>query len=114
MQDITLDATNKILGRLASEIAILLRGKDLPTFAPNRIPARKITIKNAAAIKVTGQKMTQKIYYRHSMYPGGLKARTFAQVQARNPARVLELAVYGMLPKNRLRAQMMKSLTIEP
>jgi len=114
MDNITLDAANKILGRLASEIANLVRGKDLPTFAPNRIPARKITVKNAAAIKVTGQKMTQKMYYRHSMYPGGLKARTFAQVQARNPARVLELAVYGMLPKNRLRAQMMKNLIILP
>mgnify|MGYP001605867350 FL=1 len=112
MDDITIDAANQILGRVASNVALLLMGKDLPSFAPNRIPDRRIVVKNAGSVKVTGQKAEAKLYYRHSMYPGGLKSITFEAQMRKDSRKVVEWAVYGMLPKNRLRSQMMKHLTI--
>ncbi len=112
MEDIHIDASNKILGRLATTIAHLLRGKDLPQFAPNRFPERKVIVKNADKIKVTGDKMNQKEYAHYSGYPGGLKTLTLEQMFKRNPSRVIEKAVYGMLPKNKLRARMMRQLLI--
>lgn len=114
MQEITIDATNQILGRIASQIAMLLMGKDSAAFVPYRIPERMIIVKNVARIKVTGRKATDKLYQRHSMYPGGLKSVTLGQQMERDPRKVLEWAVYGMLPKNKLRSQMMKNLKIHP
>jgi len=112
-QEIETDASNQILGRLASKIAFLLRGKDLPDFAPNRIPSRKIIVVNGDKVKVSGKKMKQKLYIRHSGYLGHLKEIPFEDMMKRNPKRVLEWAVYGMLPKNKLRAKMMKNLIIK-
>lgn len=112
VQEITIDAKDQVLGRLATKVADLLRGKDRVDFQPNKIPDRKIIVENAGSIKVTGQKLTDKVYYRHSMYPGAIKGLTLQQVLERHPKRALEWAVYGMLPKNRLRAQMMKNLIL--
>lgn len=110
--EITIDASGRILGRLASEIALLLRGKDDPNFAPNQYPERKIVITNLEKIKVTGKKAKQKLYKTHSGYLGHLKEVSYEDMFGRNPKRVLEWAVYGMLPKNRLRARMMQNLEI--
>ncbi|MBI3335842.1 MAG: 50S ribosomal protein L13 [Candidatus Portnoybacteria bacterium] len=112
MKELRIDAANQILGRLASRIALLLRGKDLAAFAPNLFPQRKIIVTGADKLKVTGDKMDQKLYTRHSGYPGGLKTLPLKEVFKRDPRRVLEWAVYGMLPKNRLRAKMMNNLVI--
>lgn len=112
MEDIHIDASNKHLGRLATTIAHLLCGKDLPQFAPNRFPERKIIVENADKVKVTGDKMRQKQYAHYSGYPGGIKILTLEQMIERNPSRVLEKAVYGMLPKNKLRSRMIQQLII--
>lgn len=111
--DIVMDASGKILGRMASEIASLLRGKDIPNFAPNRYPERKIIVENIVNIKVTGEKAEQKLYKHHTGYPGGLKQLSFRQMFDRNPKKVLTRAVYGMLPKNKLRAHMMRNLEVK-
>ena len=97
---------------MASEIAILLRGKDYPNFAPNRYPERKIIVTNFEKIKVTGDKMKQKLYKTHSGYLGHLKEVSLENIFKQNPKRILERSVYGMLPKNRLRARMMQNLEI--
>lgn len=110
---IHIDAAGQILGRLATKIALLLRGKDKSSFVPNKIPERVIYVEHANAINVTGRKIQQKMYHRHSMYPGGLKSISFEQMMERDPQRILEWAVYGMLPKNRLRARMMQNLIIK-
>lgn len=113
MQEIIIDASDKILGRVATQVALLLMGKDLANFAPNRIPDRFIVVKNVSNIKITGAKATDKLYHSHSMYPGALKSISFETQMRKDPRKVLEWAVYGMLPKNRLRSQMMKHLTIK-
>jgi large subunit ribosomal protein L13 len=112
MEEITIDAKNQILGRLATQVATLLRGKDLATFAPNKIPERKVVISNVKNLKFTGNKIEQKMYTTHSGYPGGIRQIPLSKMLEKHPERVLEWAVYGMLPKNRLRAQMMKNLDI--
>lgn len=96
------DATDLPLGRLASEVAQLLRGKHKPTFAPHMDMGDYVVIINAAAVAVTGAKADQKTYYRHSGYPGGLTETSFNDMLAKYPERVVEKAVKGMLPKNRL------------
>jgi large subunit ribosomal protein L13 len=96
------DATGQTLGRLASEVATLLRGKHKPTYAPHLDMGDYVVVVNSEKIRVTGRKRQQKMYYRHSMYPGGLKVESLGKLLARRPTRVIERAVKGMLPHNRL------------
>ncbi len=106
------DATGKTLGRLASEIAKILRGKHKPIYTPHVDCGDFVIVVNADKIRVTGRKLDQKIYYRHSGYPGGLKSITLRDQLARHPERVIELAVRGMLPRNRLGRRMIKKLKV--
>lgn len=106
------DADGKNLGRLASEIAIVLRGKNKPQYTPHVDTGDFVVVVNAEKIAVTGNKLTGKVYYRHSGYPGGLKSRTLGQMLERRPTEVLRKAVKGMLPKNRLAAQQLGKLKI--
>lgn len=107
-----LDAKNKVLGRLAGEIAILLRGKNKPQFVLYEDRGDWVVVVNARQIRVTGKKAEQKKYYRHSGYPGGLKTETFKKVFGRDPSLVLKRAVRGMLPDNKLRKPMLRRLKI--
>jgi len=109
-----IDATDKTLGRVAAQVANLLMGKHKPIYAPHIDTGDYVVITNAARVKVTGKKAEQKIYYRHSGYPGGLKSPSFKELFAQNPARVIELAVKGMLPHNRLGRAMFKKLKVYP
>lgn len=97
-----IDATDKTLGRLASEAASILRGKHKPQFTPHVDAGDFVIIINAEKIHLTGKKLQNKKYYRHSLYPGGLKVTTAGQLLQTKPERVLEFAVHGMLPKTRL------------
>ena len=97
-----IDADNMVLGRLATEIATILRGKHKPTFTPHMNCGDFVVVVNAEKIAVTGNRLDQKKYYRHSQYPGGLRTETLRQVLARHPDRVIQSAVLGMLPQNRL------------
>jgi large subunit ribosomal protein L13 len=106
------DASGKTLGRLASQVAKLLMGKHKPIYVPYLDTGDYVVVVNAARVSVTGKKAEQKIYYRHSGYPGGLKSYTFEELSARHPTRVIELAVKGMLPKNRLGRAMFKKLKV--
>ena len=106
----TVDAKDQILGRLATQVASLLRGKQRTDFAPNKDIGDVVVIKNVDKIKVTGKKYTDKIYYRHTGYMGGLKEATYKKVFERDPSEVLKKAVYGMLPKNKLRDKQIKRL----
>ena len=106
---VVIDATDVVLGRLASHTAALLRGKHKPTFAPHMDSGDFVIIVNADKVALTGQKAAQKKAYRHSGYPGGLKATTYSELLEKNPARAVEKAVRGMLPKNSIgRAQLRK------
>lgn len=107
-----IDATGKILGRLATEVAKILMGKNKPAYVPYLDMGDFVTITNAAKIKVSGKKFKDKIYYRNSGYPGGQKSEKFNEVLVRRPKFVIEHAVRGMLPKNRLGEQMIKKLTV--
>ncbi|MFC1964548.1 50S ribosomal protein L13 [Chloroflexota bacterium] len=107
-----IDASDKILGRLATQIAHLLIGKHKPIFSPNQDTGDFVIIINAAKVRVTGNKTKQKIYYRHSGYPGGLKSITLEKMMQTHPTRVIEHAVKGMLPHTRLNARMMKRLRV--
>ena len=98
----TVDATDLPLGRLASEVARVLRGKHKPQFTPHLDTGDHVIVLNAAQVAVTSGKSEQKIYYRHSGYPGGIKAESFARLRERRPEAIVERAVRGMLPKNRL------------
>jgi large subunit ribosomal protein L13 len=109
----TIDATDKSLGRLAAEIAKLLRGKHKPDFAPYRDMGDFVVVKNVEKIKITGKKLKQKVYYRHSGYPGGLKQIPMGRLFKENPGEVLKKAVWGMLPKNKLRKKMIKRLKFQ-
>lgn len=106
------DATDKTLGRLATEVASILRGKKKPIFTPHEDTGDYVIVVNAAKVKVTGKKLDQKIYYRHSEYVGGLKETTLRTMLATKPERVIELAVKGMLPKGPLGRQMYKKLYV--
>ena len=109
---VIVDATDKVLGRLASKIADKLRGKDKPIFTPHVDCGDFVVVVNAEKIKVTGNKFEDKKYYSHSSYPGGLKTKTFKDMNSTKPERVIELAVKGMLPKNKLSNQIIKKLKI--
>jgi large subunit ribosomal protein L13 len=106
------DATDVPLGRLASQVAQVLRGKHKPTYAPHMDGGDFVVIVNAAAVHVSGDKEIEKIYYRHSGYPGGLRAETLSEVRRSHPERIVEVAVRGMLPKNRLGRQMARKLKV--
>ena len=106
------DATGHTLGRLASEVASVLRGKNKPIFTPHMDCGDYVIIVNADKIKVTGKKMDQKIYYNHSDYVGGMKETTLAELLAKKPEKVIELAVKGMLPKGPMGRDMIKKLHV--
>ncbi|MBE5871680.1 MAG: 50S ribosomal protein L13 [Lachnospiraceae bacterium] len=106
------DATDMTLGRLASEVAKVLRGKNKPIFTPHIDTGDYVIIINAAKVKVTGRKLDQKIYYHHSDYVGGMKETTLREMMAKKPERVVELAVKGMLPKGPLGRQMYTKLHV--
>lgn len=106
------DAKDKTLGRLATEVARILRGKHKPIYAPHMDTGDYVIIINCEKIRVTGDKLDSKMYYRHSGYPGGLKSVTLRQQLDRYPERVLHAAVRGMLPKNKLGRRMIKKLKI--
>ena len=108
-----IDATDKVLGRLATRIAILLQGKNKPDFESYKDMGDIIVVKNVSKIKITGKKARQKKYYHHSGFPGGLKEVSFKKIFERNPGEVLRRAVSGMLPKNKLRAKRIKRLRFE-
>lgn len=108
-----IDATDQPLGRLASRIALILHGKNTPKFQPHILPGEKVIVSNVQKIKLTGGKMEQKKYYHYSGYPGGLKERKIKDVFRKNPNEVLRKAVWGMLPKNRLRKEMIKNLIFD-
>ncbi|HEX7098979.1 MAG TPA: 50S ribosomal protein L13 [Acidimicrobiia bacterium] len=106
------DATDLPLGRLASEVAKILRGKHKPIYANHMDTGDHVVVVNAEKVAVTSEKAQQKIYYRHSGYPGGIKAETFASLIRRRPEAVIERAVRGMLPKNRLGRKMARKLKV--
>ena len=106
------DATDLPLGRLASEVAKILRGKHKPTFAPHMDGGDYVVVINAQKIAVTGGKAAQKMYYRHSGYPGGLSESGFEEMRAKHPERIVERAVRGMLPKNRLGRAIYRKLKV--
>jgi large subunit ribosomal protein L13 len=106
------DATDKVLGRLAAEIAKRLRGKHKAEYTPHVDTGDYIVVVNADKLRVTGDKATSKIYYRHSGFPGGIYERTFTELQNKFPGRVLETAVKGMLPKGPLGYAMLKKLKV--
>lgn len=108
-----LDATNKILGRLATEIAVLLRGKHTPRFDPAKLNINRVCVFNTDKIRVSGKKMQQKLYRRHSGYHGGLKEEKMESLFERDSELVLRKAVMGMLPKNRLRNKLIKNLILK-
>ena len=106
------DATGYTLGRLASEIAKVLRGKNKPIFTPHMDCGDYVIVVNASKIKVTGKKLDQKIYYNHSDYVGGMRETTLREMLAKKPEKVVELAVKGMLPKNSLGRKMLTKLKV--
>jgi large subunit ribosomal protein L13 len=106
------DATNQTLGRLASQVARILIGKHKPYFSPNMDTGDYVIIINAEKIRVTGRKLTDKLYYRHSGFPGGIKSMPLEDMLAKHPDRVLTLAIKNMLPHNRLGRQMMGKLKV--
>jgi large subunit ribosomal protein L13 len=109
---VLIDATDQVLGRVASEVAQILKGKRKPQYTPHVDTGDFVVIINAEKIKVTGAKATDKVYYRHSGYPGGLKEETFTEAMAKHPERIIERAVKGMLPKNTLGRAMYKKLKV--
>jgi len=106
------DASDKVLGRLATRIASYLRGKHKPRFTPNVDTGDFIVVVNAEKIRLTGRKLDQKVYYHHTGYPGGIKAETARKRLQRKPEEIIRSAVWGMLPKNRLGRAMLKKLKV--
>ena len=109
---VVFDASGKILGRFATKIADKLRGKDKPTFTPHVDGGDFVVVINADKVKVTGNKADQKKYYKHSLYPGGLKEKSYKEVLESTPERIIENAVKGMLPKNKLGKSIIKKLKV--
>ena len=109
---LVVDAQGKVLGRLAVQIASRLRGKHKPEYTPHVDTGDYVVVVNAAKLRVTGRKTENKIYYRHSGYPGGIKETNFAKLQATRPERVLQRAVKGMLPKGPLGYAMLRKLKV--
>lgn len=106
------DAQGKALGRLAAQVAAILRGKHNPKFTPNVDTGDHVVVINADKVRLTGRKATREMVYRHSMYPGGLKAVSMGELLAKQPAKLIERAVRGMLPHNRLGREMFQKLKV--
>ena len=106
------DAEDKVLGRLAVKIATILSGKDKAQYSPNADLGDFVVVVNAEKVKVTGNKFSQKNYYHHTGYPGGLKTKSFEKMQEDSPEKIIEKAVKGMLPKNKLANQIIKKLKV--
>ena len=106
------DAEGKTLGRLAAEVAKVLRGKNKPTFTPHVDTGDHVIVINAEKVRFTGKKLEQKTYFRHSGYPGGSTFVTLGNMLAKHPERIVEMAVRGMLPKNKLGAQIYRKLNV--
>lgn len=111
-EPVVISAEGKMLGRLATEVATILRGKDSIHFQPHRLSGRPVIVTHAKSIKVSGNKANQKVYYRHTGYIGNLKSVALKQVLEETPSRAIEAAVYGMLPANRLRRYWMLALSV--
>ena len=109
---LVIDAEDVVLGRLASQTAILLRGKHKPTYAPHVDGGDHVIIINAAKVALTGSKRDQKLAYRHSGYPGGLRATTYTELLEKNPEKAVEKAIRGMIPKNSLGRQVLSKLKV--
>ena len=109
-----LSAEGRVLGDIATEAAKILLGKNTPTFARNTVSNEKVVVTDAAKVVLTGNKESDKTYWRHSSYPGGLRAETAAEVRTKDPRRLVERAVWGMLPTNKLRKKIMTNLYIYP
>ena len=109
---VLVDAEGAVLGRLATQVAMILRGKNKPQFTPNSDCGDFVVVINADKVQLTGNKADQKVYYRHSGYNGGLKAESFRQAMAKHPEKVIERAVRGMLPKTALGGQQLKKLKV--
>jgi len=107
-----IDAQNKILGRMAVKIATILSGKNKPSYAPEADGGDFVVVINSEKVKVSGKKREEKLYRRHSGYPGGLKTITFERLQQKSPETIIKLAVKGMLPRNKLLAKRMKRLKV--
>ena len=106
------DAKGRVLGRMATEIAKVLRGKHKPIFTPNQDAGDFVVVVNARALKLTGAKLEKKVYFRHSEFPGGIRERTAAQMLDEKPEELVKLAVKGMLPKNRLSRKLVTKLKV--
>jgi len=106
------DAKDAVLGKLATKVAVYLRGKNKPVFTPNADTGDFIIVINAEKIKLTGNKVTDKVYYHHSGYIGGIKAQTAKELLEKKPEQIIEKAVWGMLPKNKLGRMMIKKLKV--
>ena len=109
-----IDAEGKVLGRLASRIAAILRGKHKPIFTPHMDTGDFVVVINAAKVRLTGKKWKEKVYYHHTRWPGGLRKTTPEKLAARHPERILEIAVKGMLPHNSLGRKMFRKLKVYP
>ena len=109
---VIVDASGRALGRVATQIADLLRGKGKPTFSPHIDCGDFVVVINAAKVRLTGRKLTDKIYYRHSEYPGGLRATSAGKMLGEKPERLVRTAVQGMLPKNRLSRRLITKLKV--
>jgi large subunit ribosomal protein L13 len=108
-----IDATNRPIGRVATEVAVILMGKNSPDYRPNVDNENRVRVLNVSNAKFTGKKLDQKVYYRHSLYPGGLKETPVRKVLENNPQEVMRIAVRNMLPNNRLRNNRLKRLSFK-
>ncbi|MBI2674589.1 MAG: 50S ribosomal protein L13 [Candidatus Yanofskybacteria bacterium] len=113
MQKVEIDASNQSLGRLASKIAVLLRGKHLPGYQPNVLPQVEVSVKNLKKVKFTGNKLKGKIYYKYSGYHSGITSRTLEQRWEKDPTEVLRYSVSRMLPDNKTRSKIIRNLRFE-
>ncbi len=114
MKEYKFNASNQILGRLATQIAVLLQGKNTAKYEPNQFGDVRVVVDNISKIRVTGKKQNQKVYRHHTGYIGHLKTVTYKQIFEKNPSEILRKAVLGMLPKNKLRSKRIKNLIIHP
>lgn len=108
-----IDATNQTMGRLASRVAVLLRGKHLPTYKPNVLPNVRVVLKNIDKIRFTGSKFTGKLYHRYSGYPGGVHSLSLSALWAKSPKEVVRKAIYRMLPVNRMRDKIIRHIVFQ-
>jgi len=113
MEEIAIDAKGKTLGRVASEVAAILNGKLDLDFMPNKVTLKKVRVTNVGQIFISGNKVDQKKYYRHSGFPGAIKSKTMGEIKATDPSKLFVRVVTGMIPRNRLRSEKLKRLVVE-